>query len=124
MFRRHHAITRSDGTKAPNHAPVERSLGTMRASPADTQLELRRRLSSAVRLWHEATDAPLPRLDPDEPSKQVAALEGRLVEELLSRMDSEHAADREFQLAELVEGRPVHDPLRRRVDAVLGRSGA
>lgn len=77
------------------------------------QQDLRRRLGRAVRIWREVTDAPLPRLNPDAPDKQVAALEMEAVELLAAR-----AADLQFQLAELTEGRPSDDPVSRRARAI------
>lgn len=82
------------------------------------QQDLRRRLGRAVRIWREVTDAPLPRLNPDAPDKQVAALEMEVVELLAARADPECAADLQFQLAELTEGRPSDDPVSRRARAI------
>ncbi len=82
------------------------------------QQGLRRRLGRAVRIWREATDAPLPRLNLDAPDKQVAALEMEVVEMLADQADPRRAADLQFQLAELTEGRPSDDPLTRRAEAL------
>jgi hypothetical protein len=81
--------------------------------------DLRQRLGRAVRIWREVSDAPLPRLDPDAPDKQLTALELNLVDLLADRADPSRAADVQFQLAELTEGRSDGDPVAGRVDAVL-----
>ena len=81
--------------------------------------ELRDRLARALRLWREATDAPLPRLRADGAGEKLAAFELRVVEELVARAEPESAADVQFQLAELVEGRPSDDPVVRRVNELL-----
>ncbi len=80
---------------------------------------MRDRLARAVRLWREATDAPLPRLHASEPGEKMAAFEHRLVELLVARADPGCAADVQCQLAELVEGRPSDDAVRGRVESVL-----
>jgi len=80
--------------------------------------DLRQRIGLAVRLWREATVAPLPRLDPDAPDRQVAALEMELVDLFAAQADPRRAADLQFQLAELTEGRPCDDPLTRRAEAL------
>jgi hypothetical protein len=80
---------------------------------------MRERLGRAVRIWREVSDAPLPRLDPDAPDKQLTALEMELVDLLADRADPSRAADVQFQLAELTEGRPDDDPVAGRVEAVL-----
>ncbi|MDQ3318610.1 MAG: soluble NSF attachment family protein [Actinomycetota bacterium] len=82
------------------------------------QQDLRHRLGRAVRIWREATDAPLPRLDPDAPDRQVAALEMEVVELLADQADPRRAADLQFQLAELMEDRPSDDPISRRARAI------
>lgn len=92
----------------------------MQASTApERQLDIRDRLARGVRLWREATDAPLPRLHASEPDEKLAAFELRLVEVLVARADPECAADIQFQLAELVEGRPSDDAVRGRVESML-----
>ncbi len=85
----------------------------------DRELDFCDRLARTVRLWREATDRPLPRLPSGSPSEQLATLELTLMEVLVARADPRSAADVQFQLAELVEGRPSEDALRRRVEAVL-----
>ena len=47
------------------------------------------------------------------------ALEMNLVDLLADRADPSRAADFQFQLAELAEGRSADDPVARRVAAVL-----
>ncbi len=95
------------------------SEGVDRGVATSGQQDLRRRLERAVRIWREVTDVPLPRLRADSPDKQVAALEMELVELLADRADPRCAADLQFQLAELTEGRPSDDPVNCRVSALL-----
>jgi hypothetical protein len=81
--------------------------------------DCRGRLARAVRLWREVTDAPLPHLDPSDASDRLTALELTLVEVVVAGADARRAADAQFQLAELSEGRASDDPVRRRVESVL-----
>jgi hypothetical protein len=92
----------------------------MQTSPQiAAQDDFRGRLARVVRLWHAASDAPLPRLEPGDPTKQLDALEAMLVDVLVTRTDPWKAADAQFQLAELLHGRPSDDPLRECVEAAL-----
>lgn len=81
--------------------------------------DLHGRLGRAVRLWREATGAPLPRLPQTEPGTQVTTLELELVNLLAKTATPDRAADVRFQLAELTEGLSSDDPVSRRVEDLL-----
>lgn len=76
---------------------------------------LRNRLVIATAMWREATDEPLPRLEPADPATQIAAFELRLIELLCSQATSETASEIAEKTWDLVHDRPDDDPVKRRV---------
>ncbi len=76
---------------------------------------LQNRLMMATSLWREASDDPLPRMEPGEPSAQIGQLE-LLVVDLLCR-DATAATAREVadKTWDLVHDRPDGDPVKQRV---------
>ena len=79
------------------------------------QHQLRNRLLVATTLWREASDDPLPKLPPGDPSAQVEAFELRVVELLCSRAEPGTARATAAKTWDLVHDRPETDPVRRRV---------
>jgi hypothetical protein len=66
-------------------------------------------------MWREATDDPLPRMDPGDPEEQLRAFELRLVELLCRQATAETARQVADQTWDLVHDRAEDDPVRRRV---------
>jgi hypothetical protein len=82
---------------------------------SDGASALRNRLLIATTLWREATDDPLPRLPPGDPSGQIESFELQVVELLCREATPETAkrvADRTW---DLVHDRPESDAVKRRV---------
>ena len=76
---------------------------------------LRNRLLIATTLWREATDEPLPKLPPGDPTGQIEAFELRVVE-LLCRDASPETAKRTAEKTwDLVHDRPDTDTVKQRV---------
>jgi hypothetical protein len=76
---------------------------------------LRNRLLIATTLWREATEDPLPKLPPGDPSAQIESFELQVVE-LLCRDASPETAKRVADKTwDLVHDRPDADPVKRRV---------
>ena len=76
---------------------------------------LRNRLVMATSMWKDATDDPLPKLEPAEPEKQIESFELRLVELLFSEATPETARDVAEKTWDLVHDRPDTDPVKARV---------
>ena len=76
---------------------------------------LQNRLLIATTLWREATDDPLPRLDPGDPAAQIAQLEMMVVELLCRAATRDNAREVADKTWDLVYDRPENDPLRKRV---------
>ena len=76
---------------------------------------LQNRLLVATALWREATDDPLPRLAPGDPSAQIQELELRVVELVCREASSETAREVADKTWDLVYERPDSDPVKRRV---------
>lgn len=76
---------------------------------------LQNRLMMAMSLWREATEDPMPRMEPGEPAAQIEQLE-LLVVDLLCR-DATPASAREVadKTWDLVHDRPDTDPVKQRV---------
>jgi hypothetical protein len=66
-------------------------------------------------MWREATDEPLPRMEPGDPEEQVQAFELRVVELLCAQATPETARQVADQTWDLVHDRPDDDPVKRRV---------
>ena len=71
-------------------------------------MELRNRLVMATQMWKEATAQPLPRMEPGDPSQQLAEFELRLVDMLCAQATAETARDIADKTWDL-----VHDQVRR-----------
>ena len=78
-------------------------------------MELRNRLVMATQMWKEATGQPLPRMEPADPSKQLAEFELRLVDMLCAQATAETARDVADKTWDLVHDRADEDPVKRRV---------
>jgi hypothetical protein len=80
----------------------------------DTQA-LRNRLLIATTLWREATDEPLPKLEPDEPKNQIESFELQVVDRLCANATRESARKVAASTWDLVHDRPDSDPVKQRV---------
>ena len=78
-------------------------------------MELRNRLVMATQMWKEATTAPLPRMEPGNPSEQLSAFELTLVDMLCAQATAETARDVADKTWDLVHDRSDEDPVKRRV---------
>ena len=76
---------------------------------------LRNRLVMATSMWREATETPLPKMEPGDPAQQIQAFELQLVEMLFREATSETARKTADQTWDLVHDRPDDDPVKRRV---------
>jgi hypothetical protein len=76
---------------------------------------LRNRLVIAAAMWREATNEPLPRLDPGDPATQISAFEVKLIDMLCAQATSETASEVAERTWDLVHDRPDDDPVKRRV---------
>ena len=76
---------------------------------------LQNRLLIATTLWREATDEPLPRLDPGQPSEQIQQLELLVVDLLCREATRDNARDVADKTWDLVHDRPDGDPVKMRV---------
>jgi hypothetical protein len=76
---------------------------------------LRNRLVIAAAMWREATDDPLPRLDPADPATQIQAFEIKLIDMLCSKATPETASEVAERTWDLVHDRPDEDPVKQRV---------
>jgi hypothetical protein len=66
-------------------------------------------------MWREATEDPLPRLDPADPATQIQAFEIKLIDMLESKATPETASEVAEKTWDLVHDRPDEDPVKRRV---------
>lgn len=78
-------------------------------------MELRNRLVMATQMWREATDEPLPRMAPGDPSNQLAAFELKVIDMLCAKATAETARDVADKTWDLVHDRADGDPVKRRV---------
>jgi hypothetical protein len=78
-------------------------------------MELRNRLVMATQMWREATDEPLPRMDPGNPADQLSAFELKVIDKLCAQATAETARDVADKTWDLVHDRPDDDPVKRRV---------
>jgi hypothetical protein len=69
----------------------------------------------ATSMWRDATDDPLPKLEPAEPEKQIESFELRVVDLLFSEATPETARDVAERTWDLVHDRPDTDPVKARV---------
>jgi hypothetical protein len=69
----------------------------------------------ATSMWRDATDDPLPKLEPGDPEKQIESFELRVVELLFSEATPESARDVAEKTWDLVHDRPDGDPVKTRV---------
>lgn len=76
---------------------------------------LRNRLVMATAMWREASDDPLPRMEPGDPAQQIETFELRLVEMLCAGATPENARDVAERTWDLVHDRADTDPVKRRV---------
>jgi hypothetical protein len=76
---------------------------------------LRNRLVIATAMWREATDDPLPRLDPGDPARQIQDFEIRLIDMLCKKATPETASETAEKTWDLVHDRPDEDPVKQRV---------
>ncbi len=76
---------------------------------------LRNRLAVAAGMWREATNDPLPKLEPADPATQIARFELALVDLLCHQATPETAREVAEKTWDLVHDRPAADPVKRRV---------
>jgi hypothetical protein len=73
---------------------------------------LRNRLIVAAGIWRESTNAPLPKLEPGDPVKQIETFELKLVEMLCDKATPESAREIAEKTWDLVRGRSDDDPVK------------
>ncbi len=76
---------------------------------------LRNRLLIATTLWREATDDPLPKLPPGDPTAQIEAFELQVVDLLCRDATPETAKRVADKTWDLVHDRPEADAVKQRV---------
>jgi hypothetical protein len=76
---------------------------------------LRNRLVMATSMWRDATDDPLPKLEPGDPEIQIQTFELQVVELLCSEATPETAREVAQRTWDLVHDRPDEDPVKQRV---------
>jgi hypothetical protein len=76
---------------------------------------LQNRLLIATTLWREATDDPLPRLNPGKPPEQIRELELLVVELLCREATRDNAREVADKTWDLVYDRPDDDPVKKKV---------
>jgi hypothetical protein len=91
---------------------VRASAGSLAGVDAQT---LRNRLVLATTMWREASDEPLPKMPPGDPTDQLQSFELRLVDVLCSKATPETARQVADQTWDLVHDRPDGDPVKRKV---------
>jgi hypothetical protein len=69
----------------------------------------------ATSMWREATDDPLPKMEPAEPEQQIQDFELRVVELVFREATAETAKRTADQTWDLVHDRPDDDPVKQRV---------
>jgi hypothetical protein len=80
-----------------------------------TAKTLQNRLVIATGMWRDATDEPLPKLQPAEPAEQIEEFELRLVDMLCRDATPANARDVADRTWDLVQDRPDDDPVKRKV---------
>ena len=78
-------------------------------------MELRNRLVMATQMWRDATEDPLPRMDPGDPADQLQAFELTLIDMLCGKATPETARDVADKTWDLVHDRADDDLVKRRV---------
>jgi hypothetical protein len=78
---------------------------------------LQNRLLIATTLWREATDDPLPRLQPGDPTDQIRELELLVVDLLCREATRDNAREVADKTWDLVYDRPDEDPVKKKVVA-------
>jgi hypothetical protein len=76
---------------------------------------LRNRLVMATSMWRDATEDPLPKLEPGDPEGQIESFELRVVELLCLEATPETAREIARKTWDLVHDRPDEDPVKQRV---------
>jgi hypothetical protein len=76
---------------------------------------LQNRLVIATGMWRDATDEPLPKLQPAEPAEQIEEFELRLVDMLCRDATPANARDVADRTWDLVQDRSDGDPVKRKV---------
>jgi hypothetical protein len=76
---------------------------------------LRNRLVIATAMWREATDDPLPRLEPGDPARQIESFELKVIDLLCRQATSETASEVAEKTWDIVHDRPDENPVKRRV---------
>jgi hypothetical protein len=69
----------------------------------------------ATSMWREATDDPLPKMEPAAPEQQIQDFELRVVELVFREATAETAKRTADQTWDLVHDRPDDDPVKQRV---------
>ena len=82
---------------------------------------LQNRLLIATTLWREATQDPLPRLEPGDPADQIRQLELLVVDLLCREATRDNAREVADKTWDLVHDRPDEDPVKQRVVECHGR---
>ena len=80
-----------------------------------TAKTLQNRLVIATGMWRDATDDPLPKLQPGEPAEQIEEFELRLVDMLCRDATPANARDVADRTWDLVQDRSDDDPVKRKV---------
>jgi hypothetical protein len=80
-----------------------------------TAKTLQNRLVIATGMWRDATDEPLPKLQPAEPAEQIEEFELRLVDMLCRDATPANARDVADRTWDLVQDRSDDDPVKRKV---------
>lgn len=76
---------------------------------------LQNRLLVATTLWREASNNPLPRLDPGEPAEQIQQLELLVIDLLCKEATPATAREIADKTWDIVYDRPESDPVRQKV---------
>jgi hypothetical protein len=76
---------------------------------------LRNRLLIATTLWREASDEPLPKLPPGDPTEQIESFELQVVDLLCREATPETAKRVADKTWDIVHERPESDPVKQRV---------
>jgi hypothetical protein len=82
---------------------------------SDGATSLRNRLLMATTLWREATDEPLPKLPPGDPTAQIESFELQVVDLLCRDATAATARRVADKTWDLVHDRPESDPVKQRV---------
>jgi hypothetical protein len=76
---------------------------------------LQNRLLMATTLWREASNDPLPRLEPGEPAAQIQQLELLVIDLLCQEATAANAREIADKTWDLVYDRAENDPVRKKV---------